>query len=677
MVYSPFAYRMLALLVLALVPGQATHAALADPGMAPANYLDVLDFHGTPNGVEDRSFNIFFDAGAWHGYSLPAPGDAVTGFSGPFVHSLQGGLWAGTRFAQLRLEEADSGQAIALAPVDDHAGPGYLVRHFAAPGLDVRQTLFYADSRTAVVKIELAASAARAMRLSIEGLVKPLPGSRLEVWGANVVQHFAGSPSRLMTRLRGDGEAITWASVNERQYRIGLGSALSLQAGESATAYVEQMLVDDPRGRMARSSDDRLAWSRNRERWQAYLKSVQASHLPGVPDEVAQRVSLKAVTTLLGNWRAARGDLHHDGVIPSYSNPDYSGFWAWDSWKHAAALAHFAPDLARDQIRAMFDYQSADGMVPDCIYRDKAGNNWRDTKPPLATWATLEVYRNTGDRAFAAEMYDKLVRYHRWWFEARDHDHNGLAEYGSTDGTRVAAAWESGMDNAVRFDGATMLKNGKGAWSLDQESVDLNAYLYREKLDLAELAGALGKSADRAMWLDEAAAMSSRIQQRMYDDKAGYFFDARLGRDERVPVYGAEGWIPLWAGLATAEQAARVEQVMLDPGKFATAMPFPTLARDDARFSPIEGYWRGPVWLDQAYFGVVALKRYGYREQAEAMARRLVMQAQGLTEQAPTYENYDPLTGRGYQSRNFSWAAASYFLLLQEWPDAEGIQPTG
>ncbi|WP_147281650.1 hypothetical protein [Dyella solisilvae] len=331
------------MLVLALVPAKATHAVPTDPAMEDANHLDVLDFHGTPRGIKDRSFNIFFDAGAWHGYSLPASGDGATGFSGPFVHSLQGGVWAGTQFAQMRLEDADNGQAMVLTPVDDHSGPGYLERHAVAPGLDVRQTLFYADSRTAVVKIELAASAARAIRLSIEGATKPLAGSRLEVWGADVVQHFAGSPSRLITRLRGDGEAITWASVNERRYRIGVGSALSLRPGESATIFVEQMLTDDPKGGMPASVDDREAWKRNRERWQAYLKPVQASHLSGVPDEVAQRVLLKAVTTLLGNWPAARGDLHHDGVMPSYSNPDANGFWTWGSGKHAAALAHFAP----------------------------------------------------------------------------------------------------------------------------------------------------------------------------------------------------------------------------------------------------------------------------------------------------------------------------------------------
>lgn len=48
-------------------------------------------------------------------------------------------------------------------------------------------------------------------------------------------------------------------------------------------------------------------------------------------------------------------------------------------------------------------------------------------------------------------------------------------------GQRIAAAWESGMDNAVRFDEAVLMKNNDKAWSLNQESVDLNAYLYAEK----------------------------------------------------------------------------------------------------------------------------------------------------------------------------------------------------
>nr|WP_199038830.1 trehalase family glycosidase [Dyella sp. ASV24] len=654
---------------LALAGLGQSNAMAEDAASADAPYLDMLDMHGLPKTPGDRSFNIFFDAGAWHGYSLPPSDDASSGFVGPFVHSLAGGQWTGARFAALALRDAKSGKAVALTPGASHAGPGFLMRDFTAPGLTIRETLFFADSSRAVARIEMTATDARAVELSIEGNTFHANGSRLSKDGGAVVQAFAKSSSRLVTALHASAGGSGSATVSGDRYTIALAQPLHLAAGQAVSVFVDQTLLYDASAQ-APTMDDVAAWSANRERWAGYLKTVPAYHLQGVADDVARRVAAKAMIIMLGNWRAARGDLHHDGVIPSYSNPDFNGFWAWDSWKHAAALALFAPDLARDQMRTMFDYQAPDGMVPDCVFLGKAENNWRDTKPPLATWATLAIYHATGDRAFVAEMYDKLVRYHRWWFQARDHDHDGLAEFGATDGTRIAAAWESGMDNAVRFDGASMIRNGEGAWSLNQESVDLNAYLYREKLELAELADVLGKTSDQSMWLKEAAEMKPLIQQRMFDPAAGYFFDVRLPSHEPVRVYGSEGWAPLWAGVATAEQAKAVSRVMLDPNKFATVMPFPTLAKDDPHFSPIKGYWRGPVWMDQAYFGVEALRHYGFRSEADDMARRLVLNAQGLTGQGTTYENYDPLTGHGYQSPNFSWSAASYLMMLHEGGDA-------
>ncbi|HKR77067.1 MAG TPA: trehalase family glycosidase [Rhodanobacter sp.] len=659
------------LVVVALTCGAAVCAAPAGrPSFAGSPYRDLLDFRGTPRSPTDRSFNIFFDAGAWQGYSLPRAGDATTGFSGPFVHSLGAGTWVGTRFAGLTLRDAGAGRALTLKEVASHAAPGELVRAFSTPALSVRQTLFFVDSWHVLVRIELRSERTREIELAVTGRAMSLPGSRLASEGDAVTQSFADSPSRLDTQLHVDGTDVGRIVVSGNDYRIGPERPLRLEPGKVAMVYVVQTLRYDARTAKPPAIDYARSWTANRARWAGYLKSMEDSHLPGLPGELARRVAAKAVVTLIGNWRAARGDLRHDGVIPSYSNPDFNGFWAWDSWKHAAALAWFAPDLARNQVRAMFDYQAADGMVPDCIYLNRADDNWRDTKPPLATWAVLEIYRATGDRAFLAEMYDRLVRYHRWWFAARDHDHNGLAEYGSTDGTAIAAKWESGMDNAVRFDGVAMLRNGEHAWSMDQESVDLNAYLYRDAAELAQIADVLGKPQDRQQWQAQADTIKHAIQSRMYDAKRGWFFDARLGKPDLVRVYGSEGWTPLWAGVATPAQAAAVERTMLDPRKFATTMPFPTLAADDPHFSPVKGYWRGPVWLDQSLFGVEALRRYGYHAEADAMARRLVLDAKGLAAGRATFrENYDPLTGNGYQSQNFSWSAASYLLLLRAGTD--------
>lgn len=650
------------ILAVAMAVAFGVQAAPADQPAAP--YQDLLDFHGTPRTAADRGFNIFFDMGAWQGYSLPRAGDAGTGFSGPFVHSLGMGQWAGVRFAALVLRDVGGKNEIAFKEVASHAVPGALERTFSANELSVRQTLFFADSWHALVRIELTAGEARDVELAVSGRAMPLAGSHLDSDSDAVTQGFANSPSLLTTQLHAAGALADHVSVSGNDYRIALDRPLHLEAGKPVVLYVVQTLRYDAHAEPP-AIDYAHAWDANRARWAGYLKSVASSHLAGLPDDVARRVAAKAVVTLIGNWRAARGDLHHDGVVPSYSNPDFNGFWAWDSWKHAAALAWFAPDLARGQIRAMFDYQAADGMVPDCVFINRADDNWRDSKPPLATWAVMQVYRATGDRAFLAEMYDKLVRYHRWWFADRDHDHNGLAEFGSTDGTRIAAAWESGMDNAVRFDGAKMLKNNEHAWSLDQESVDLNAYLYREAMELAQIAGVLGKPQDRRQWQAQAGAMKRAIRSRMYDAKLGWFFDAKVGSPDLVRVYGSEGWTPLWAGAATTAQAAAVEKTMMDTHKFATTMPFPTLAADDPHFSPVKGYWRGPVWMDQSLFGVEALQRYGYTKQAGAMARRLVLDAKGLAAGQATFrENYDPLTGNGYQSQNFSWSAASYLLLL-------------
>lgn len=91
----------------------------------------------------------------------------------------------------------------------------------------------------------------------------------------------------------------------------------------------------------------------------------------------------------------------------------------------------------------MFDYQQPDGMVIDCIYTDPSENNARDSKPPLVCWAVDEIFTHTGDTAFVAEMYPQLLSYYKWWYEKRDHNRNGMCEYGATDGTLEAAAWKA------------------------------------------------------------------------------------------------------------------------------------------------------------------------------------------------------------------------------------------
>lgn len=61
----------------------------------------------------------------------------------------------------------------------------------------------------------------------------------------------------------------------------------------------------------------------HKDRWFRYLKSVLR---PEMPIEY-HRIAVKAMVTLLSNWRASRGDLLHDGVIPSHAMSYFIGFW--------------------------------------------------------------------------------------------------------------------------------------------------------------------------------------------------------------------------------------------------------------------------------------------------------------------------------------------------------------
>ncbi|HEX7325656.1 MAG TPA: trehalase family glycosidase [Rhodanobacteraceae bacterium] len=632
---------------------------------ATSRYADVLDLHGMPKSPTDRSFNIFFDAGAWQGYSLPPKGDNVTGFIGPFVASLHDGEWTGMRFAQMALTTPAASTPIVLRKVSAHAEPGDLLRTFDAPGLEVTQTLFFANSWTALVRIGLTSSTARNVTFTVAGTAMPGLASTFMAKGDAVVQAFPQSASQVVTRLHTANDAAYTARVSGDAYRLTLRQPLRLQPGKTATVYVEQTLLYDAHTASPAAVDFASAWTANRARWSDYLHVTSRARRPGLPNATARHVAVKAMETLIGNWRAARGDLQHAGVVPSYSNPAFNEcVWSWDSWKQAAGLALFAPRIAEDNLREMFDYQKPDGMIPDMVCLHAKDNNWRNSKPPLATWAALRTYHANHDAAFLRALYPKLVRYHDWWFTNRDHLHDGLAEYGSTDGTLQAAKWESGMDDDARFDHAKMLQNGKHAWSMSQEAVDLNAYLYRDAKGLAKVAGILGDVRQQAAWRQCAAAMKTRLDARFFDQSLGYFFDVQIPGGTFVTTYGPAGWIPLWAGAATPEQAKAVARVLADPHKFDTYMPFPTLAADDPRFAPATGYWRGPVWLDQAYFGVRGLERYGFNAQADRMALRLFTHAQGLTGDAPIRETYDPLTGHGQNSRNFSWSAASYLMLL-------------
>jgi putative isomerase len=212
-----------------------------------------------------------------------------------------------------------------------------------------------------------------------------------------------------------------------------------------------------------------------------------------------------------------------------------------------------------------------------------------------------------------------------------------------------------------------MIENGKQGSSMNRESVDLNAYLCEEKRYLSLITKELSLSAKSDQYQEEYSKLKEDIQTAFWNEEMGWFCDLSLETKEPLQIYGAEGWIPLWTNLAKPEQAVAVAQTMLDTTKFATYIPFPTLTADHPDFKPNHGYWRGPVWLDQAYFAIEGLRNYGYDDEALQFSKNLFDRLEGLKNaDDPIRENYHPHIGEGMESKHFSWSAAHLMMLLTE-----------
>ncbi len=725
------------------------------------DYKNIVDVQANPtvegfyDAEENNVYNNFSDLGAWHGYYLPTEGIAETygGFMGPVIIAEEYPANLSNSFSKLTLKNITTGKEYDLskAKVSFDYLPGKLVQVYELDDIDLSLELVFATNRSALIKTEITNKSDQDIdfELSWSGelfnevevdsethekipLEQKLISSEtgIEVQFGNIRDtwnYFSTDDTRFSIDFNQEVET----KIDGKKYVATTLKPVTVKAGKSSVQYRTESYTFTSDERTAEAEnlkpiieDPEKAFNDNTTRWQTYLDDTFANVDEGDMNEYSV-AAVKAIETLSLNWRSAAGALEHDGVVPSMTYKWFIGMWSWDSWKQAVGSSHFNGELAMDNIRALFDYQITEdddirpqdaGAIIDAIFynqdefRGGDGGNWneRNSKPALAAWAVWNVYQETGDQEFLEEMYPKLVAYHNWWYTNRDHDQNGIVEYGAmvhdwnyktdeegnllTDenGDYIAddeaiieaAAWESGMDNATRFDPEGSGENGDVGvkvfenkvdgevvgYSLNQESVDINAYLYAEKGFLKSMAEELGKTADVKKYEEEAEYIRNYVNTKMWDETSGYYYDLQINEDGSDTLLltdrfkGPEGWTPLWAKMATADQADQVIDIMLDPKLFNTKIPLPTAPLDNPKFDP-EGYWNGPVWLDQVLFGVEALENYGYADEAQKLAEKTMDNAEGLLGTEPIHENYNPITGAALNATNFSWSASAFYLM--------------
>ncbi len=397
---------------------------------------------------------------------------------------------------------------------------------------------------------------------------------------------------------------------------------------------------------------------------------------------------------LSGMYREAGGSMKYGFLAPG-SSQYLDVLWDWDSWLSDVALRQMIHDCgtAGDSVRALpyergcilnsLSYGGMDGWIPIWIERNdltrqqmlERRNPWKSNmhKPTLAQHAAFIVRTMGGDAEWLREDFYYLQAFESMYMNHHRHKATGLL-YWETD---EAIGVDNDPSTFYRPDGSS-------------GSVFLNCLMYKELLAMSYLADRLGLDAIAESYERDAAGLLDAILDNCWDERDGFYYSVDLnlkpvtkpdvdgvrpgdlflhlgqprGYDcliQRFSIWS--GFMAMWAGVATEEQAARMVLQYRDATLFNCAAGLRTLSplerMYEVRASGNPSSWLGPVWICANYLAFRGLLRYGYEEDARELAERTVIllgtdfERYGALHEYYLPDNGAPVLNKGFQNWNF------------------------
>lgn len=364
-------------------------------------------------------------------------------------------------------------------------------------------------------------------------------------------------------------------------------------------------------------------------------------------------------------FREPDGLLKYKFIVPGscYSN----SLWDWDSWLTNIALRAFVKEdiseYEKGCVLNFLDHIGEDGRMPIFITPQKEWYNYDGNpetnvhKPCLAQHAAFIVKSNNSDIEWLRPHFDKLLKFIDYYYNNQRHS-TGLY------------FWINDCAIGVDNDPATYYRPAKSS-----ASIYLNCMMYKELCDVCYLGDLLG--VDIAFYKQEAENLKAAVQQHCYDEKDGMYYSADLNLvpvdpnstlhsgaprhwDSLIQRIGCwSGFMAMWAGIATEEQASRmVKENLLDEKAFWAPCGVRTLSKYEKMYaikkSGNPSCWLGPIWGISNYMVFDGLVKYGFTDEAKQLAQRtLTLFGNDIAECGELHEYYDPETGAPVNNPGF------------------------
>jgi alpha,alpha-trehalase len=183
------------------------------------------------------------------------------------------------------------------------------------------------------------------------------------------------------------------------------------------------------------------------------------------------------------------------------------------------------------------------------------------------------------------------------------------------DGYRLTADYYHG-DRAMRESGFDInFHFGPfGGSTHHYADVGLNGLLYRYELDLADFARQLGRQSEAEHWAQAAAVRRQAIDRYLWHPQPGRYADFDFVAGKPTASVYLTMFYPLWAGAASAAQAAAVHE------QLAVFERVGGLAMDDR---PSGAQWDDPFgWAPTNWLAVCGLAANGFGDDARRIANK-------------------------------------------------------
>lgn len=351
--------------------------------------------------------------------------------------------------------------------------------------------------------------------------------------------------------------------------------------------------------------------------------------------------------------------------------------WDWDTYWSVYGLLGMMEDFpeeiqeeilvcAKGNVQNFMDHQMEDGYIPMMIevadwpepylnMKHKEGVLMNMHKPFLCRQICL-ISDCIGDYSWAAQYLEQLKKYLEYYRKTYFNENAGL--YVWCDDIMI------GMDN----DPASF-----GRPKFSTANIFLNSFMVMELEAMKKICKTLG--ADGIVYDADRKELIESVQRECWDRRDRFFYSVDVDVKTRkfdwfhqglgvfwktlpIKIRVWSGFIPLFAGFATKEQAAAMAAHYLDWNTFYSEYGITTLAKDEKMFN-LEvtnnpSNWLGAIWLVANYVVFKGLLDYGFVEEAKLLCQNsLKLLGEDLIETGSLHEYYDPFTGKAIMNGGF------------------------